>query len=386
MLFTYTYVPHSMERMQEFIDFIYFEVWCKAPIGLKFSPDLFEDEPDLRAILSYFGFAAKAPKRGNRFYKEVQAIYELFAPLSPPQIDQLQQWYQANNDLEKACANDPAVQIARYADMKAIYPDLSAQLASFFKELYSKELLNLAALQEKIGNIDEHYKAFMQVNTTGKCPFCGITDMLGVYHTKREAYDHYLPKGLYPFNSINFKNLVPACHYCNSSYKTTYDPGYTPKDPTRARQRRKAFYPYSAARQSIDVKINFNTSDIDELVPNDIELSFGPAAAHEEIDTWMDVYSIDERYKAKCCSADAKDWLEQVRIFQDAYGIAPTASLATVQKQTTTAPFANNNFLKKAFLEGCQRRGIFDAQQKELATVSNAEDYGPRELNVTQNR
>jgi hypothetical protein len=41
MLFAYTYVPHAMEKMQEFIDFIFFEVWCKAPIGLAFSLDLF---------------------------------------------------------------------------------------------------------------------------------------------------------------------------------------------------------------------------------------------------------------------------------------------------------------------------------------------------------
>ena len=216
MLFAYTYVPHAMEKMQEFIDFIFFEVWCKAPIGLDFSLDLFENESDLREVLSAFGFAANAPERGKQFYKDIKTIYEIFAPLTPAQVDQLRQWYRANNDIEKVCANDPAVQIARYADITAIHPDLSGQLASFFKGLYSQQLLDLAALREKIGQIDEHYQAFMQVNTTGKCPFCGITDMLCVYHTKREAYDHYLPKGLYPFNSINFKNLVPACHYCNS--------------------------------------------------------------------------------------------------------------------------------------------------------------------------
>ena len=30
MLFPYKYVPHQMEKMQEFIDFIFYEVWCKA--------------------------------------------------------------------------------------------------------------------------------------------------------------------------------------------------------------------------------------------------------------------------------------------------------------------------------------------------------------------
>lgn len=29
MLFQYTYVPHQMEKMQAFIDFIFFEVWCR---------------------------------------------------------------------------------------------------------------------------------------------------------------------------------------------------------------------------------------------------------------------------------------------------------------------------------------------------------------------
>lgn len=29
MLFPYIYVPHQMEKMQEFIDFIFYAVWCK---------------------------------------------------------------------------------------------------------------------------------------------------------------------------------------------------------------------------------------------------------------------------------------------------------------------------------------------------------------------
>ncbi|MFH1998390.1 MAG: hypothetical protein ABIK28_01865, partial [Planctomycetota bacterium] len=89
---------------------------------------------------------------GDFFYGHVERIYGLFAPLTPAQIDQLKQWYRANNDIEKVCANDPAVQIARYADITAIHPDLSGQLASFFKGLWP--LPNVAALREKIGQID----------------------------------------------------------------------------------------------------------------------------------------------------------------------------------------------------------------------------------------
>lgn len=355
MLFAYTYVPNAMEKMQEFIDFIFHEVWCKAPIGLTFDLELFEREPDLREVLSSFGFTGNAPERGKQFYKDIKAIYGLFAPLTPAHIGQLKQWYQANNEIEKVCANDPAFQVVRYADIAAIHPELSEHLASFFKGLYSQQLLNLATLRDKIGGIDEHYQAFMQTNTTGKCPFCGLGDIKGVHHSRREAYDHYLPKGLYPFNSINFRNLAPACHECNSTYKLSRDPAHN------VAGRRKAFYPYATGTPNIEISVDLDKPDIDHLTPDDIHLTFGPAAFHEEIETWKDVYGIDERYKAKCCDGDAKDWLEQIRIFRDVFGIAPEASLATVQQQAANAPVANSNFLKKAFLEGCQRIGLLEA-------------------------
>jgi len=362
MLFTYTYVPHQMEKMQKFIDFIFFEVWCKAPIGLIFDLELFEEEPDLREILSSFGFMANAPERGKQFYKNITAIYELFAPLTPEQINQLKQWYRANNEIEKVCANDPAVQIARYNDISAIHPDLSEQLASFFQGLYSQQLLDLAAMREKIGQIDEHYQAFMQVNTTGKCPFCGLSDIKGVHHTKREAYDHYLPKVLYPFNSINFRNLAPACHECNSTYKLGKDPAQNPAG------RRKAFYPYATNGHSIAITIDLDQPDIDELCPADIQLSFGPSAVHEEIETWKEVYRIDERYKAKCCSeSDGKYWLTQVIDEWTEDGRNPTDYLNTLERLSARNPFADSNFLKKAFLEGCQRAGLLDVLAKEGA-------------------
>lgn len=199
----------------------------------------------------------------------------------------------------------------------------------------------------------------MSVNEPAKCPFCGFNDMLTEYHTKREAYDHYLPKNLYPFNSINFRNLAPACHHCNSSYKTSKDPAFTPKDPTKMVARRKVFYPYANHAYNIDIKIDLKNTDVDKLTSDDIEIEYGPASLNEEIETWKDVYGIEERYKAKCYSADAKDWLEQVRILKQAHGLDPNAYLHTLNEQTKISPFANSNFFKKAFLEGCDRAGLF---------------------------
>lgn len=368
MLFNYTYVPHPMERMQEFIDFIFIEVWCEAPLTGHFDLRLFDGNADLKELMERFLW--EDTNGGDFFYSHVERIFGLFVNLDDEQITLLKNWYRANNAIEEVCLNSPNTDIARYKNIQAAHPKntddticLYTQLARFFKGLYSQSLLNLAIVKEKIGDIDDHYKAFMAENTIGKCPFCGITDLLAGYHTRREAYDHYLPKGHYPFNSINFRNLVPACHYCNSSYKTMRDPAYTAKDPAGEIHRRKAFYPFSVARHQIDVDMELVSKNIDNLHPNDIQLSFGPDNISEEIETWKDVYGIEERYRAKCCTdSDGKSWFN--RVFQERknYNLGVEDMLHAELQTAENQPYSDSNFLKKSFLKACNEAGLFDSQ------------------------
>lgn len=248
--------------------------------------------------------------------------------------------------------DNPATHLARYADIAVNHKDLAAQLGTFFKGLYSQSLLDLAALRAKIGDIDDHYQTFVATNKAGKCPFCGIGDIKGEHHSKREAYDHYLPKALYPFNSINFQNLAPACHECNSTYKLSKDPAHN------LAGRRKAFYPFAAATQ-IDIQVALQHSDIENLKPTDVQMQFGPAAITEEIETWKDVYGIEERYKAKLCGEnDGKYWLTQVLDECQAYDKQPADILAMRAQQAQSRPYADCNFLRKPFLEACQQIGV----------------------------
>lgn len=168
-----------------------------------------------------------------------------------------------------------------------------------------------------------------------------------------------IPKALYPFNSINFRNLVPACHHCNSSYKTSKDPTYNPKDPTAAVPRRAIFYPYTATPYVIELQVSLQQTDVAKLTPADIELTFGPTALKEQIDTWKDVYGIEERYKAKLCGEnDGKYWLTQVLDECHAYDKQPADILNMRAQQAQSRPFADCNFLRKPFLEACQRLGV----------------------------
>ncbi|MGZ2424035.1 HNH endonuclease [Rhizobium laguerreae] len=47
-----------------------------------------------------------------------------------------------------------------------------------------------------------------------RCPLCGVGTVA--------TLDHHLPKSKYPDLSIAPLNLVPACHYCNDSKKSSY--------------------------------------------------------------------------------------------------------------------------------------------------------------------
>jgi hypothetical protein len=352
MLFPYIYVPHQMEKMQAFIDYIFQEVWCKAPTNGDYDLDLFISNSELYEVMTAFHYDDSI---GSEFFSgHVERIHGLFSKLTAAQINQFKQWYQANNDLEKVCANDPTSQLVRYTDIAVIHKDLCDQLANFFKGLYTQSLLDLAALRAKIGDIADHYKTFVSINKVGTCPFCGISDIKGLHHSKREAYDHYLPKALYPFNSINFRNLAPSCHECNSTYKLSKDPAHNPVG------RRKAFNPYAPVGHAVQIQVTLHHTDVEKLLPADIMMQFGPIALVEEIETWKEMYGIEERYKAKLCAQNGgRYWLEQALGEWMEHGREPQELMFEVTRNAGQWPYADCNFLKKPFLDACQKVGIF---------------------------
>jgi len=354
MLFPYTYVPHSMEKMQGYIDFIFYQVWCEAA-GKDYDIDvLFSDNEELGDIIRELHYSQL--KGAEFFLTGLQQVFEDFKTLQAQDVSHLTAWYYANNRVDLLCANDPSTTPATYDDVAKISADLSKHLKGFFKNLYSQSFLSLASISKRIGKIESHYADFMGKNTVGKCPFCGINDVKGIYQSKREAYDHYLPKGIYPFNSINFRNLAPACNECNSSYKLA-------KNPLLAATggRRKSFYPYQTNSYQILLEISLTCQDWTQIQPDDIHLSTEPQHLREELDTWLDVYGIEERYKAKCCSeSDGKYWIEQVLDECQNDGKTPEQFFSKLTRQAKLKPYAEANFLKNAFLEACHQSGLFE--------------------------
>ena len=353
MLFPYKYVPHTIEKLQEYIDHLFLKVWCEADGEY----DIEKLHPELKEIVLEIYYDEIIKK--DHLHGPIKEIYDLFLKIKKGRREALKKWYVNNNSIEDLCSNNNCKPL-QYKRLKQLYAELAPKIEAFFKRLFT-EVIKLKAVCSRIGKIDEHYEAFMTENDEGKCPFCGINDVKGPYHSKREAYDHYLPKSIYPFNSINFKNLAPLCHECNSSYKTVKDPLHdSPK------KRRKAFYPYADDIQPPELKIDFNKKDINNLKPEDIELNISSEAHHqEEVDAWMDIFGIQERYKATCLAKNnGKVWYsEAVDGYESAKAILETdfSKEKWVQRCVAAAqsdPFANGNLIKAAFLEGCKRANI----------------------------
>jgi hypothetical protein len=359
MLFTYRYVNHNIERFQEYLDHLVKEVWCKA--SGDFSLDLLHE--DLRNIVLDIYNTEDDATRGNMgdwLFGPIRSIFDLFKNLSPEHKQRISDWYDNNNDIEALCACDPLKTPATYGDIHEINPELKKVLKSFCESLFT-DVIHLRAVSSKIGAIDGHYAAFVARNTKGKCPYCGYNDIKGPNHSTREAYDHFLPKGTYPFNSVNFRNLAPMCHECNSSYKLAKDPTrhLDPISRKTGQTRRKAFYSYATLAPHITITVTLNTRDVENLRKDDIDLQFVAPGRTEEVEAWKEVFGIEERYKAKLCAEnDGKESLQQ--IVEEAASVGRTSDdlLAQTLRAADLCPYSDANFLKKPFLTACKAANI----------------------------
>jgi hypothetical protein len=359
MLFNYRYVNHSIEKLQVYLDHLVKEVWCKA--NGPFSVNILH--PDLQAIVKEIADDESITK--DHLDGPIRRIYEIFrTQLSAAQRDQVARCYDHNNNIEALCSCHPGSSPATYVDIRAISADLAIALKDFCRSLFT-DIIHLKAVVSRIGDIDSHYEAFVTENKEGKCPYCGYGDIKGLHHTRREAYDHYLPKGAYPFNSVNFRNLAPMCNECNSTYKLAKDPtrNIDPITCKTGSTRRKAFYSFATAASGITINLILKTQDVSKLHPNDIEVQITAPGRDEEVEAWNDVFSIKERYRAKLCGQnEGKAWLVQIIDEAANVSMTPGEMLAAKRKTAAAQPYVDANFLKMAFLTACQTASIFEAK------------------------
>jgi hypothetical protein len=352
MLFSYIYVPHSLERLQAWMTHLVKEVWCKPQ--QRFSIGLLD--PEFQKVVRE---SKRNAKSQDYLWKPIKTIYNICRDkLTPAQRADFAKWFDNNNDIEGLCSGRQGVSPVTYKMIAQIDPLLASKLEEFCTNLWS-EVRKRKPVSDRLGTLADHFREFRKANRTAVCPFCGIARIEGIFSSIQEDYDHYLPKGTYAFNAVSMKNLAPICDKCNKKYKLQHDPLH------RQGVRRKAFYVFSTEASGIELCITLvptNGAPIkpQSLCPENIKLDISAPGREEELEGWKEIFKIENRYKDLCCEGDTGGsyWLEQVLGEMKYEGKTPAEALATIRRAATASKWADANFLKLPFLDGCQKAGF----------------------------
>ncbi len=183
----------------------------------------------------------------------LKKIYSKCKNLPRKDIKILSRAVLANNCIEELCRAKYAPVL--YSDLEAIDRELSDTIKSFCTNLY-KHVMPSATFIKIFGSIAQYYKTL--AGNGHACHFCGMDSIISQYEKNRSALDHYFAKSLYPFTSVNFHNLVPACEKCNTTYKRDKNILFL-KPPKKYKTvlgaRVKAFYPFCNDTPNIDIAV-----------------------------------------------------------------------------------------------------------------------------------
>ncbi len=193
MLYPYKYIEsHPIYGLHENITYFFEQLF-------ELDLPVFDEKQHLK---TEFLPLAKASKK--RFIASFKEIVIAYSQLSTQDKAIVKQAFETNNAIEDLCSGVKAA--FKYSQLPQA---IRAIIKSFFMDLWESYPQN-QQIEATFGTVKSHHESF--TNATHQkallCPFCGINPLKPSSGIYRDAYDHFIPKGFYPFNSVNFKNLV----------------------------------------------------------------------------------------------------------------------------------------------------------------------------------
>lgn len=341
MLRTYTYLYSKIQKAQSFINHVMLDVIfnAKALADPSFSSTLVL--PKYRDLIDGIN--------NEYILTPLSEAYLICKGLEKKQIKLLKTSVHNNNKIRELC--NGSIQPIKYERIELIDKNLSKAIKKFCDSLYD-HCINLAPFYKYYEDINAFYKKL--VNKSSVCRCCGINKILTKFHTHRSALDHYLPRKHYPFNSLNFKNLIPICDICNSKYKLSEDTLFITENKGKRNETKKrtvAFYPYSHTFHSIDINISFRKKFDSSIEPTDIDIELKCIGNTDKVASWDRIFGIKEVYKAECCTDEMRMYYEEQYIAYKNFGKTHDEYIDVLKKNQ----YGDMNFLKIPFLEAINK-------------------------------
>lgn len=347
---SYRPIKTELYRVQCFVNYIMLEVILKAHKSSKkqFSANMVI--PRYRTLIEGV----------NKEYllNPLKVMFKGCKTLNPYQLKVLRRAVYSNNRIEDLC--EGKVRPVHYSELEAVLgadnKEVVSAIKNFCYELYDHCLKRKPFIDE-YENIRDYYKKLVARNSN--CIMCGFPDVIDTeLDDTMSAFDHYLPRALYPFNSVNMKNLVPTCDKCNEKYKKAKDPLF---EKTQQLYKRKnqltCFYPFSGVSYLIVVGVHFSSPYNKEIPKEDIEITLSCDGQQEKVDNWERVYGIKNRYRAWVGNDNAYNFYLCVR--RDA--LERKLSFDRMIQLRETNIEGDMNFLKVPFL-----KAILNSQNNKI--------------------
>lgn len=105
-------------------------------------------------------------------------------------------------------------------DLPRLFEPVNELLAKVFDYEYFRDLTHVK--NDKWGGVPLMREILSRVKY---CPYCNAETVYAVERKESPnepikcAFDHFYPKGRYPFLALSLYNLIPSCYRCNSQYK-----------------------------------------------------------------------------------------------------------------------------------------------------------------------
>lgn len=284
MIHTYTFYDSDVNKLNDFV--LAFFARIEFETG-DFSTGFFVPEFYDNLVSRHTGILLKPLKE----------IYKNIKDWDQDKKTALCKAIRESNEIENICNGTVAA-----TKSASIPPEVSELLVTLFKKLY-KDVLFGKFFQPHYRDRKTHYHEFRRHANNGyeNCPACGIRPMHTWVDDITDQYDHYLPKDIYPFSAVNFKNLVPVCSDCNMAQGKHTDDILSHTG--------KVFYPFDTNHQAINFEITIAKNDLD-LEKIEWRIDYSCAAGKEdELNAWKAIYKIENRHQ-KYLRGNICSWVE----------------------------------------------------------------------------
>jgi hypothetical protein len=330
MINSYSYYSSDADKLNEFVLAFFNRIEFETS---DFSNDFFEKDFYDNLVSRHTGILLIA-------FKD---IYKITKVWTQGERTTLCNAIRNSNEIEEICLGN-----INPTKESEITDPIKPIIVTLFKKLY-KDVLFGEFFVPHYGNRKTHYHNFLRFKTNGYewCPSCGIRPMHKFTEEITDQYDHYLPKDIYPFSSVNFKNLIPICSDCNSlQVKSNNDV---------LNHTGKVFYPFEDRHKPIKINVSISINDVDL---EKIEWSVNhicEVGKEDELIAWKAIYKIDNRHK-NYCKGNFISWYKKFyEDFSDSDTIQdnPDAAIRTrnylrIKKKSNLFEFqCLNSFLQK---------------------------------------